>query len=508
MTDRPVLVTGATGYVGGRLIPELLRAGHQVRCLARTPSKLDGRPWRDQVEVARGDLSDEDKLAPALDGCGAAYYLVHAMGSHRDFAEAEERQAATFARIAEETGLTQIVYLGGLGEDDDELSPHLRSRHEVGRVLGSGRVPVTELRAAVIIGSGSASFEMLRSLTEVLPIMVAPRWVTQTWCQPIAIRDVLDALVDVLGRPDAMGRIIELGGPDVVTYRDLMQLYADAAGLRRRIIIPVPLLTPGLSSHWVNLVTPLPRSIARPLIEGLRNDVVVSDPDAREAAQRRLPMRDAMQLALTRIQGREVSTRWAGADLRRRAAAVPQGDDPSWAGGSLLVDEHVVETDAPADDVMRAVVGIGGERGWPAADALWEVRGFLDKLFGGVGLRRGRRHPAELIAGDALDFWRVEEITASSLRLRAEMRLPGHAWLEWEVEPGDSAGRCVLRQRASFAPRGLWGRAYWYAMWPFHALIFGRMARRIAAVAHAARPDSDGPPATPTAGAAPRRSHG
>jgi len=480
MSERPVLVTGATGYVGGRLVPELLRAGYAVRCLARTPEKLDGRPWRNQVDVVAGDLSTTEGLADALEGCRAAYYLVHAMGSHRDFEDTERRQATSFAAAAEAAKLERIVYLGGLGEDDDALSPHLRSRHEVGRLLASSSTPVTEVRAAVIIGSGSASFEMLRSLTEVLPVMVVPRWVSRTRCQPVAIRDVLEALAEALTDSQAGNVVVEVGGPDVLTYGELMQLYAETAGLRRRLIIPVPVLTPWLSSQWVNLVTPLPRSIAQPLIEGLRNDVVVSNERDRAAAQRRLGMRDAITLALTKIQGLEVPTRWAGAEARR-AAAVPQHDDPSWAGGSLLVDERTVETSARESDVMRAVVGVGGDQGWPAADTLWELRGLLDKQLGGVGLRRGRRHPAELAVGDALDFWRVEQVTTSSLRLRAEMRLPGHAWLEWQVEPNESG--CTLRQRASFAPRGLWGRAYWYAMWPFHALIFGRMVRRIAQVA-------------------------
>jgi uncharacterized protein YbjT (DUF2867 family) len=481
-TARRVLVTGATGYVGGRLVPELLAAGHAVRGLVRSPAKLDGRPWRDEVEVVAGDVTKPDTLAPALADVDVAFFLVHAMGSTARFAERERAGAAAFRDAAAAGGVRQIVYLGGLGEDASALSEHLRSRHDVGAELAAGPVPVTELRAAVVIGSGSASFEVLRHLTEVLPVMVTPRWV-RTRCQPVAIRDVLAYLVGVVDRPDASGRVFEIGGPDVVTYAEMMQLYASVAGLTPRLLIPVPVLSPRLSSYWVGLVTPLPAALARPLIESLRNEVVVRD-DAIEALvpRDRLSLREAIDLALQRTRDLAVTTSWAGAELRGRDPAEPMPSDPDWSGGVVLDDVQEVDTDAPVDAVFRTVCGVGGTRGWYFGDPMWELRGFADRLLGGPGMRRGRRHPDQLVTGDAVDFFRVEALVPDRLlRLRAEMRVPGAAWLEWTMAP--TATGTHLVQKARFHPRGVWGRAYWYALLPFHRMIFRVMAERLAASA-------------------------
>lgn len=482
-----VLVTGASGYIGGRLVPELLEAGHEVTCLARTPSKLDDQAWRDRVTVAEGDVTDAATLREALDGIQAAYFLVHSMGGKADFDEEDRKAAATFRDACAAAGVGRIVYLGGLGRDDDpNLSRHLQSRHEVGRVLADGPVAVTELRAAIIIGSGSASFEMLRYLVEVLPVMTTPKWVDNR-CQPIAIRDVLQWLVGSIADPDDEDdHVHEVGGPDVLTYRELMQVYAEAAGLSRRRIVVVPVLSPSLSSRWVGLVTPLPTGLARPLVESLINEVVVTEPPATTPLDRPpLSFREAVDLALQRSADLQVATRWSDAGLPGHSPADPLPTDPDWAGGSLFVDTQTVTSSAPPTALYATVAGIGGERGWYVTPFLWSVRGWADKLIGGVGMRRGRRHPDDLWVGDAVDFWRVEAVEPDVLiRLRAEMRLPGEAWLQWELTPTADGGT-EFEQRAIFYPRGLLGRLYWYALVPFHGLIFARMGRKIAAAAEA-----------------------
>lgn len=484
MTTQNVLVTGASGYIGGRLVPALLDAGHTVRCLARTPSKLDGLAWRDRVTVAQGDIADPEALAGALTGIDAAYYLVHSMGGAADFAARDRQAAETFRDAAGAAGVRQIVYLGGLGDDGPGLSSHLDSRHEVGAVLASGTVPVTELRAAVIIGSGSASFEMLRNLVEVLPAMVTPRWVT-TRCQPVAIRDMLHYLVAAIDEPAAVGRVLEVGGPDVLTYLEMMRVYAEIAGLRKRLVVQVPVLTPRLSSHWIGLVTPLPTGLAKPLVESLSTEVVVNDHAIDDVLPHEcLPFREAVALALKRVEHLEVTTRWSGADLPGRSPADPLPSDPHWAGGTMLCDDQTAASTASPEAVFATVSGVGGARGWYVATWLWVVRGWLDTAFGGIGLRRGRRHPDELRVGDALDFWRVEVYDPPVvLRLRAEMKLPGEAWLEWQITPDAEGGGCVLRQRALFHPRGVWGRLYWYCVLPFHAVIFGRLCSSLARAA-------------------------
>jgi uncharacterized protein YbjT (DUF2867 family) len=501
-----VVVTGATGYIGGRLVPELLARGHEVVCAVRTPAKLEGRVWRDQAEVAEIDVFEPDTLRSAFAGADAVYFLVHSMDGEGDFAERDRTAAANVRDAAADTGVSRLVYLGGLGREGDDLSAHLRSRHEVGRLLASGPVPVTELRAAIIIGSGSASFEMLRHLVEVLPVMVTPRWV-DTRCQPIAIRDVLRLLCEVLEVPATAGEVLEVGGPDVLTYREMMQTFAEVAGLRRRVIVPVPVLTPRLSSLWVGLVTPLPTGLARPLVGSLVNEVVVTDPLASELlAPARSPFREALRLALQRIQDLEVATTWASAgpgvplsqwspsangrtvsgnghprtEVAEDAATPedPRPEDPAWAGGTVLTDRRRVVCAASPEQLFDVVRRVGGMEGYHAARLLWEARGLLDKLVGGIGLRRGRRHPFELAVGEPVDFWRVEAFEPPHLlRLRAEMKVPGEAWLEYRViELPEGSG---LDQRARFHPRGLWGRIYWSVLVPFHGLIFPRMAREL-----------------------------
>ncbi|WP_030675418.1 SDR family oxidoreductase [Streptomyces rimosus] len=483
-----VLVTGATGYIGGRLVPELLAAGYAVRCLARTPGKLRDHPWAGRVETVQGDVTDARSLAAALEGTDVAYYLVHALGSGKDFEETDRRAARTFAACARAAGVRRIVYLGGPvpeGTDERKLSPHLRSRSEVGRILLESGVPTAVLRAAVIMGSGSASFEMLRYLTERLPVMVTPSWV-RTRIQPIAVRDVLHYLVGCAALPDEVNRGFDIGGPDVLTYRQMMQRYARVAALPRRLILAVPVLTPGLSSQWVGLVTPVPAGIARPLAESLRHEAVVKEhdiaryvpdpPDGRTGFDR------AVELALRRVREARVATRWSSASVPG-APSDPLPTDPDWAGGSLYTDRRQRAVDAPPEALWEVIEGIGGENGWYSFPLAWALRGWLDRLSGGVGLRRGRRDAERLRAGDSLDFWRVEEIERGRLlRLRAEMRLPGLAWLELRAGQ-DAAGRTVYRQRALFHPHGLAGHAYWWSVAPFHAVVFGGMARNIAAAA-------------------------
>ncbi|GAB2467761.1 SDR family oxidoreductase [Streptomyces incanus] len=478
------LVTGASGYIGGRLVPELLRAGHRVRCLARSPGKLRDHPWAGDAETVRGDVTDPGSVAAALRGIDVAYYLVHALGTGSGFEETDRQAARTFAEEARAAGVRRIVYLGGLtprGVPERSLSPHLRSRAEVGRIFLDGPVPATVLRAAVVIGSGSASFEMLRYLTERLPVMVTPSWV-HTRIQPVAVRDVLRYLVGSAGMPADVDRAFDVGGPDVLTYLEMMRRYAVVAGLRRRLVMSVPVLTPGLSSHWIGLVTPVPASLARPLTESLRHEVVCHEHDiARyvpDAPGSPLPFDEALALALRRVREAQVATRWSSASPPGTPSD-PLPTDPDWAGGSLYHDERQMPVDASVESLWKVIEGIGGDNGWYSFPLAWAVRGWLDRFVGGVGLRRGRRDAERLRIGDSLDFWRVEEIEPGRLlRLRAEMRLPGLAWLEMYADTDDE-GRTCYRQRALFHPRGLPGHAYWWSVAPFHAVVFGGMARNI-----------------------------
>jgi uncharacterized protein YbjT (DUF2867 family) len=476
-----ILVMGATGYIGGRLVPLLTAGGHQVRCLTRDPEKLSGVPWADDVEVVAGDALDAESLVEPLEGIDLVYYLVHSIGSGSDFEAADRLAAANVAAEAARAGVGRIVYLGGMVPSDEPISPHLASRAEVGQIFLDGAVPAVVLQAGVIIGSGSASFEMLRYLTERLPVMVTPRWVSSL-AQPIAVRDVLSYLVGVLGLEADTNRRFDIAGPDVLTYGEMMQRYAKVAGLTRRIIIPVPVLTPRLSSHWINIVTPVPKAIAQPLIESLRNSVVARDEDIDTLIPiERIGFDEAVELALHRIRSADVATRWSGARWPG-APSDPMPTDPDWSGGSVYRDEREMTLAAPSADVWRAVEGIGGERGWYSFPLAWAVRGLLDRLVGGVGLRRGRRHPDLLHVGEAVDFWRVEALDRGRLlRLRAEMKLPGDAWLEFSLD--DSGGRPTLHQLALFVPRGLLGHLYWWAVSPFHNVVFGSMLRNLARAA-------------------------
>lgn len=480
---------GATGYLGGRLAPRLVEAGHEVRCLTRRPERLAGVRWADRVEIVAGDALEPATLGPAMDGVDVVYYLVHSIGTGVDFETADRRAATNTAAAAASAGVTRIIYLGGLVPEGEEASPHLASRAEVGQIFLDGAVPAVVLQAGVIIGSGSASFEMLRYLTERLPVMVTPKWV-RSLVQPIAVRDVLTYLERSLDLPAGTDRRFDIGGPDVVSYREMMQRYARVAGLKPRIILPVPVLSPWLSSQWVNIVTPVPKAIAQPLIESLRNNAVAHEHDLEALIPLELcPFDDAVRLALERVGHAEVETRWSGAAWPG-APSEPMPTDPDWAGGTVYRDERALAVDAPVDALWQAVEGIGGERGWYSFPLAWAVRGLMDRLVGGVGLRRGRRDPDRLLVGDAVDFWRVEAIEAPTmLRLRAEMKLPGRAWLEFAIDDADP-GRPVLHQKALFIPRGLAGHAYWWSVSPFHNVVFGSM---ITNLAHAATDAGGGP---------------
>jgi uncharacterized protein YbjT (DUF2867 family) len=480
------LVTGASGYIGGRLVPELLAAGYSVRCMARDPGKLSDRPWSAQVEITAADALDRSAVRRALDGIDVAYYLIHSLGTGSSFEQRDRDSARIFADAARDAEVRRIVYLGGIiSGQHGELSPHLRSRGEVGQILLGSGVPTAALQAAVIIGSGSASFEMLRYLTERLPAMVTPMWV-DTRIQPIAVRDVLRYLVGAAALPAEVSRRFDLGGPDILTYAQMMKRYAAVAGLPPRVLIRVPVLTPRLSSHWVGLVTPVPSGLAKPLVESLRNEVVASEHDIAEyipdPAGGLLALDQAITLALRHTREGDVSTSWTSA-ATPGAPSDPLPSDPSWAGGSLYVDERSSVVHASPAALWQVIEGIGGTSGWYSMRAAWAARGMLDRMAGGVGLRRGRRDPRHLRVGDALDFWRVETITPGSLlRLRAEMKLPGLAWLELSVgQNGDAL--TTYRQRAIFQPRGLAGHAYWRSIAPFHGIVFGGMLRNITAAA-------------------------
>ncbi len=480
---RPILVTGATGYIGSRLIPRLLAAGYRVRAMARNPAKLQGRTWaaHPEVEIVAADVFDLSSLQSAAQGCRAVYYLVHSMGpGGEDFASADRRAAHNMTAAAAAAGLERIIYLGGLGEASQDLSEHLQSRAEVARLLRAGPVPVTVLRAAMIIGSGSASFEILRYLVDRLPVMVTPRWV-DTPCQPIGIRNVLYYLVGCLAVPETSGETFDIGSPEVLTYRRLMALYAEEAGLARRRILPVPLLTPRLSSYWIHLVTPVPAQLARPLAEGLRNPVLCRDTRIRELLPQELfDCRTAIRLALQRLRQQAVESSWMDAGLLP-PAEWSLGDDPDWAGGTLYFDGRVVELEATLEETWQAVLRIGGGTGWYYADWLWRLRGGVDRLLGGVGLRRGRRDASRLQPGDALDFWRVVRVEAPHrLLLYAEMKVPGAATLEFSLR-GLPEGPTELRQVARFLPRGLWGILYWWGVTPLHGLVFSGMLKGLAA---------------------------
>lgn len=467
-------IAGVTGYIGGRLAPRLLDDGHIVRCLVRSAQKLEDRDWatNPRAEIRDTDLSDRAQLAQQLAGCDTAFYLVHSMKSAgAGYVQQDRHLASQFAAAASDAGLKRIIYLGGLGETGANLSEHLTSRREVEEELASSGVPVTVLRAAMIIGAGSASFEILRYLVERLPIMITPKWVS-TDCQPIAVKNVIGYLAGALRSPQTTGQVFDIGGPEVLCYRDIMATMAEELGLRRRWIIPVPVLTPRLSSYWIHLVTPLSHDIARPLAEGLKNPVVCRENRIRDLVpQTLLTVREAMRAALTQIAEHGVETNWA--------MAGPIPGDPDWAGGTVFRDAREANIKAPASAVFRAVCRVGGGHGWYSANWLWRIRGWMDNMAGGPGLRRGRRNPENVGYGEALDFWRVVGYKRDRrLALRAEMKLPGEAMLEFQIDPG-GAGQCTLHQIALFQPRGLLGLMYWYAVVPFHQIVFSGMLQGI-----------------------------
>lgn len=471
---RRILVTGATGYIGSRLIFRLLEAGYTVRAMGRDRTRLEGRPWRKRVDLVVADVMKPATLGAALAEIDVAYYLIHSLAGGPNFYQQDIEAAYNFGQMARQFGVRRIIYLGGLGDPEADLSQHLRSRQETGEALRASGIPVTEFRAAIIVGSGSISFEMIRYLTERLPIMIAPRWV-YTRVQPIAVRDVLSYLVAALTNSASAGQIIEIGGADVLTYADMMLQYAQERGLRR-IIIPVPVLSPRLSSYWVHWMTPISASIARPLIDGLRNEVVVREDMARRLFPdiQPMPYREAVRRALARLQAGDLESHWT--DALSSSSYKTSGRSFTISEGMILERRERVAPLAPAL-LFRRITRLGGQQGWGYGNWMWRLRGALDRLIGGVGMRRGRRDPEHLRVGDALDFWRVEEIQPNQrLRLRAEMRLPGQAWLQFDLEPvAENSVRLI--QTAYFAPKGLLGLIYWYILYPFHALIFSGMIR-------------------------------
>jgi uncharacterized protein YbjT (DUF2867 family) len=490
MENRLVLVTGVTGYIGGRLVPQLLEDGHPVRVLVRDSNRLQGRAWLDQVEVVEGDVLDPDSLPKAMSGVSAAYYLVHSMNGTTDFDQRDLQAARNFGEAARARGVERIIYLGGLGDPHADLSKHLRSRQQTGQALAESGVPVTEFRAAIVVGSGSVSFEMIRYLTERVPVMVCPRWVF-TRVQPIAIRDVLDYLVAALDTPESAGRIIEIGGSEVLTYGAMMMGYARARGLRRWLL-PVPVLTPRLSSYWVHLVTPIPAGIARPLIDGLRNEVIVREADGRDLFPHIEPMdyQSAVSLALSDLEARRIETSWSDALANSQGDMVPVVLSTQ---EGMIIERRQQMVPTPPTIVFKMISRLGGETGWLYLDWAWRVRGWIDRLAGGVGLRRGRRDPEVIRMGDAIDFWRVESVEPGRrLLLRAEMKLPGRAWLQFEALPY-KAGQTRLVQTAFFAPKGLLGLAYWYMLYPIHGVIFAGMIRNLARGAMALRSELNKP---------------
>ncbi|MEO8576734.1 MAG: SDR family oxidoreductase [Gemmatimonadales bacterium] len=470
-----ILVTGATGYIGGRLVPRLLSDGQCVRCLVRDTSRLEGRSWQSEVEIVAADVLNPESLAAAMKGVRVAYYLIHSMGAGSDFEQRDLDAARNFSRAAKSAGVERIIYLGALAQAGSALSEHLRSRQHTGDALREAGVPVTEFRAGVIVGSGSLSFEMIRYLTERVPVMICPRWV-YTRTQPIGIRDVLSYLSESLSIAASTGRIIEIGGSEVVTYRDMMMTYAKVRGLKRWLV-PVPVLTPRLSSLWVNLVTPIPAAIARPLVEGLRNENVVTDATADELFPSIHPAgyRTSVERALEQLEASTVETAWSDAlsTSQRDVAPVIMTDQDG-----MIVEHRQQVVAASPSQAFADFTSLGGKRGWLYMNWAWKIRGAADRMIGGVGLRRGRRDPGKLRVGDALDFWRVEAIQPDKLlRLRAEMKVPGKAWLQFRATPVE--GGTLLEQTAFFAPKGLAGLLYWYALYPIHRIIFSGLIDRL-----------------------------
>jgi len=482
LRDKKILVIGATGYVGGRLVAKLLEEGYYVRATGRSVDKLKSRFWANHphVELVAVDIHDPESLGEALKGMDIAFYLVHSMNpQHTNFEEADRFAANNMVQIARDCKLKRIIYLGGLGEEGDHLSKHLRSRREVSEILKTGTVPVTVMRAAMIIGSGSASFEILRYLVERLPVMVTPRWVL-TPNQPIAIRNVIEYLYRCIEKDETIGQTYDIGGKEVLSYLQLMRIYAEVAGLKKRLFIPVPILTPRLSSWWIHLITPVPSYIARPLAEGLRNPVICKD--NRIVAiipQELLDCREAISKALDLVHHNDVKTSWVDSGKVIPFASVYEGD-PHWAGGTMFEDKRSRIVHASKENTWEIISHIGGSTGWYHGTWLWILRGYIDRLVGGVGISRGRRNTKSIAVGDVLDFWRVVSVKENDhLSLAAEMILPGAAWLDFQIRE-ISTDSCEIIQHARFRPHGLAGILYWYVLIPLHEYIFGGMIKKIA----------------------------
>jgi uncharacterized protein YbjT (DUF2867 family) len=472
-----ILVTGATGYIGGRLIPRLLDAGYRVRALVRDPQRLQGRKWLAQIEVFTGDLLAPETLPAAFKDVSVGYYLVHGMQGGKVYAERDMTAARNFANAADAANIERIIYLGELVDPTGTLSPYLRSRHETGYILRQGRVPVTEFRAGMVIGSGSVLFEMVRYLAEREPILVCPRWFYSR-AQPIAVRDVLEYLVRAPETPASVGKLIEIGGANILSYAEMSLGYAKERGLKR-FLIPTPFYLPRLSSAWVHMVTPVPYHAVLPLIEGLRNETIVRDESAKKLFPNIHPLdfNTALRYALIKIEAHDVETSWSDALVVSEGVVKPYTFTQE---AGLMIERRQMLLDLPPEPIFRSFIGIGGERGWFYMDWAWAIRGWLDKAVGGVGLRRGRRDPDDIRVGEALDFWRVETITPNRhIRLRAEMKTPGKAWLEFFSTPQEN-GRTLLSLSAYFEPKGLSGFLYWYSLYVFHKFIFDGMLRNIA----------------------------
>jgi uncharacterized protein YbjT (DUF2867 family) len=480
-TARRILVTGASGYVGGRLVTALLEDNAKIRVFVRDRNKAQSHSWASQVEIAVGNASDYQSTVNALKDVHTAFYLLHSINLGPNFDKIESEMARNFAKAAQECGVKQIIYLGGIN-NDAKTSKHLSSRANTGKELATTSVPVIELRAGIIIGSGSASFEMLRHLTHRLPVMTTPKWVMNK-THPIAIRDVLWYLRKTATLEKPVSGIFDIGGPEVLSYADMMQKFAKLSGLRRRLIIRVPVLTPKLSSLWIGFVTPVPTSLARPLVGSLISEVV-ADPNKSidsiipKPKEGLIDVEGAISLALSHVSSNTVKTRWSDATTQTAPWQKAQSD-PDWAGEALLKDTRSRITDASMENLWVAIEEIGGDNGWYGADFLWYARGVMDRMIGGVGLRRGRRDPIHLRVGDSLDFWRVESlIPGQSLKLYAEMILPGKAWLEFRIKKLPN-GQSEVTQEASYSPRGLGGQLYWYAVLPLHTFVFPTMIRNL-----------------------------
>ncbi len=480
--ERPVLVTGATGYVAGRLVPLLLESGYRVRTMGRSIEKMAARPWgrHPNVELVKGDIMEVDSLKKAVAGCGTLYYLVHSMISQKGkYRHADRTGSRNMALAAADQQADQIIYLGGLGDiTHKNISRHLMSRHEVGLILKKGPVPVTILRAAMILGSGSASFEILRYLAERLPVMITPKWVHMP-TQPIAITNVLGYLKGCLEHPETRGKTFDIGGPDVVAYQDLFKLFTREVGLPNPLMIKVPVLTPRLSSLWIHLVTPVPAAIAQPLTEGLSLPTICRETAIQDIIpQDLISCQEAIARAVDRIRQEQVDTCWADAGEMIHPEWTHCGDS-DYSGGTILQCGYWARINGPAEALWPAVNKLGGQTGYYAADMLWKIRGLLDIVTGGVGLNRGRRSRVRLQVGDALDFWRVLDLKPpSKLLLLAEMRTPGQALLEIRIEPINET-QCRITLLSRFLPKGLAGLAYWYILYPFHQYVFSQMLKGI-----------------------------